>query len=127
MAILCNTPSIRTPLSGLSGSTQWRNTRAPSSHFINGHQFRNRPIKNMIRLLLMIFLQNTASPAASSLGITNDIALPTANKKKGNTRSVGVNPCQGACLRGGKVCVRLPGLFTNIMRQTVAPRKTSSE
>jgi hypothetical protein len=27
---------------------------------------------------------------------------PTINKKKGNTKSVGVTPCQSACLNGGK-------------------------
>jgi len=33
-------------------------------------------------------------------GITKLKALPTANKKEGNTRSVGVNPCHCACNNG---------------------------
>ena len=38
--------------------------------------------------------------ARPKLGITKDKALPTAKRKKGNTRSVGVRPCQGACAKG---------------------------
>jgi hypothetical protein len=49
---------------------------------------------------LITFFQKTDSPAASSLGKTKAMALPTANKKNGNTRSVGVTPCQGACSSG---------------------------
>ena len=37
---------------------------------------------------------------SSSRGITNAMALPTANKKNGNTKSVGVTPCQPACSNG---------------------------
>ena len=36
----------------------------------------------------------------NTLGITNASALPTAKRKKGKTRSVGVQPCQGACSSG---------------------------
>ena len=71
-----------------------------SVHFTNGHQLRKRPIKKMRAVLFNTFFQNKASPPASSFGITKAIALPTANKKNGNTRSVGVNPCQGACSSG---------------------------
>src|SRR5689334_24114986 len=45
----------------------------------------------------IIFFQKVASPAALSFGITKERALPTAKRKKGNTISVGVNPCHGAC------------------------------
>lgn len=78
-------------------------------------------------LLLNTFLRNTEVPAACSLGITKAMALPTANRKKGNTRSVGVHPCQGACASGAYRCDQLPGLFTRIMNATVAPRNTSRE
>jgi hypothetical protein len=61
------------------------------------------------------------------LGITKDIALPTANKKKGKTKSVGVQPCQLAWDKGLKVLDQEPGLFTKIMSATVAPLKTSNE
>jgi hypothetical protein len=54
----------------------------------------------MSKVRLVIFFQKAALLPASNFGITKAIALPTANKKKGNTKSVGVTPCQGACLRG---------------------------
>ena len=51
-------------------------------------------MRNMRKVLFKTFFQNTAGPAASSFGNTKAMALPTANKKKGNTKSVGVHPCQ---------------------------------
>ena len=64
---------------------------------------------------------------SSNLGNTKAMALPTANKKKGKTKSVGVIPCQVACFNGAYILPQLPGLFTNIMSATVAPLNTSSE
>lgn len=55
------------------------------------------------------------------------IAFPTANKKEGNTRSVGVNPCHEACNSGANGVAPLPGVFTIIMKHTVMPRNTSSD
>ena len=54
------------------------------------------------------------------------MALPTANKKNGKTKSVGVHPCQLACANGLKICPQEPGLFTRIIKATVAPLKTSN-
>ena len=48
-----------------------------------------------------IFFQKVASPAALILGMTKERAFPTAKRKKGNTISVGVRPCQAACSSGG--------------------------
>ena len=76
---------------------------------------------------VITILQNIRGPAVSSLGITKARALPTAKRKNGNTRSVGVSPCHAACSSGSKICDHVPGLFTSIMRQTVAPRNTSRE
>src|SRR6186713_3576586 len=101
MAILCSTPKALTPLPGFFASTHDLKTISPPSHFEKGHQFKNNPIKKISKVLFIIFFQNTASPAASNLGITKDNALPTAKRKKGKTRSVGVKPCQGACANGG--------------------------
>ena len=53
------------------------------------------------------------------------MALPTANKKEGNTKSVGVKPCQCACNKGAYVVALLPVVFTIIIRQIVIPLKTS--
>ena len=80
---------------------------------------------NMV--LLSTFFQKSRSVPCANFGITNDIALPTANKKKGKTKSVGVRPCQLACARGLKICPQEPGLFTKIMRATVAPLNTSND
>ena len=55
------------------------------------------------------------------------IALPTANKKEGNTRSVGVKPCHAACSNGLKGAAPLPGVFTMIIKQMVIPLNTSRE
>lgn len=52
-------------------------------------------------------------------------ALPTAKRKEGNTKSVGVKPFQSACLSGQKTAAQLPGVLTMIMKQTVSPRNTS--
>ena len=127
MAIRCSTPSIRTPLSGFLGLTQYLNWSASFCQLTKGYQFKNNPIKKINNDLVMTFFQNAAEPAISNLGNTKAIALPTANKKKGNTRSVGVIPCHFACSSGLNICDQEPGLFTSIIRQTVAPRNTSRE
>lgn len=92
-----------------------------------GDQFRKKPIRKINAERVNTFLRKAAVPAVSSRGITNDKALPTANKKKGKTRSVGVQPCQGACSSGAYKFDQLPGLLTNIIKATVAPRNTSRE
>jgi hypothetical protein len=96
-------------------------------HFTNGLQFKNNPITKMRMVLLTTFLKKNAVPFSSNLGITKAIALPTAKRKKGNTKSVGVHPCQGACSNGGNIFDHEPGLFTKIINATVAPLKTSKE
>src|SRR5690606_3051800 len=103
------------------------NCNAPSIHCTNGNQFNPKPIRKIRTVLLITFFQNIASPASCKRGMTNDIALPTANKKNGNTKSVGVHPCQGACFNGANIVPQVPGLFTKIISATVAPRNTSSE
>jgi len=115
------------PLSGFVGLTQYLKTRWSPLQVIKGDQLRKRPMAKMSRALLNTFFRKTGLPAASSLGITNAMALPTAKRKKGKTRSVGVQPCQGACSKGVYICAQLPGLFTSIINATVAPRKTSRE
>ena len=143
----CRTPMIRTPFTvsitlpdaSFTRSVQVKPLKIvtlcsvlePSTHRLtsvtNGHQFKKRPMRNISSDRVITFFQKIASPAASRRGITNAIALPTAKRKKGNTRSVGVKPCHGACSSGSNICPQLPGLFTRIIRHTVAPLKTSSE
>lgn len=100
MAIRCNTPNIRTPLLLSVMFTQLMKLRPSSVHLKKGHQFRKRPIRNINTVRFAIFFQKITFPATSRRGNTKDIALPTANKKKGKTKSVGVRPCQGACSSG---------------------------
>ena len=102
-------------------------TNTPSDHFIKGLQFKKRPIANINKVRLITFFQKSLPVPKANFGITKLMALPTANKKKGNTKSVGVQPCQLACPKGLKICPQLPGLFTKIIRATVAPLKTSKE
>ena len=63
----------------------------------------------------------------SHLGKTKLIALPIANKKEGNTKSVGVKPCHLACNKGANVSAPSPGVFTMIIKQMVIPLKTSRD
>jgi purine nucleoside permease len=119
MAMRCKTPNIRMLSQDFATSTL-------SLHFTNGLQFKNKPMAKMRMVLLTTFKKN-AVPFSSNLGITKAIALPTAKRKKGNTKSVGVHPCQGACSNGGNIFDHEPGLFTKIINATVAPLKTSKE
>src|SRR5690606_7399465 len=97
------------------------------THCIKGHQFTNKPIAKMRTVRFTTFFQKVVSPASCNRGMTNAMAFPTAKRKKGKTRSVGVQPCQGACFKGENICDHVPGLLTNIIKATVAPRKTSKE
>ena len=54
----------------------------------------------MIAVRLKIFRKTSDWLKEFHFAITKLIAFPTANKKEGNTRSVGVNPCQCACSSG---------------------------
>jgi hypothetical protein len=66
-------------------------------------------------------------PDFSKLGKTKLSELPIVNKKDGNTKSAGVNPCQLTCLKGAKVCNTSPGVLTIIIKQIIMPRKTSKD
>src|SRR5690606_13617524 len=104
------TPNSLTPFSGLSVLTHSRNARLSPTHCTNGHQFRNRPMANMRIVLFITFLKNALLPLSCRRGITNAMAFPTAKRKNGNTRSVGVHPCQGACFKGANMWLHDPGL-----------------
>src|SRR5687768_17518556 len=55
------------------------------------------------------------------------MATPTMNRKNGKIRSVGVQPCQSACLSGPYMWCHEPGLFTMSIAAMVMPRKMSSD
>ena len=81
----------------------------------------------MSRVLLKIFPSTAALLIAANFFRAKLIALPTAKRKEGNTRSVGVQPFQWAWRNGEYVKVSLPGVFTMIIKQTVIPLKISRD
>jgi len=88
---------------------------------------RKSPTRNIRATLLRI--RNSAGPENSKLYLRSEyhIATPEIKRKEGNTRSVGVHPCHGACRSGAKTWVQVPGVFTIIIKATVIPLKTSSD
>lgn len=84
------------------------------------------PSKKINNVRFITLPKKAPSPRARYFSIEKLIALPTAKRKDGNTRSVGVKPCQLACRSGEKGVAPSPGVLTIIMKQTVNPRKTSS-
>src|ERR1700686_2880957 len=55
------------------------------------------------------------------------MATPTINKKKGKTRSVGVQPFHSECFNGQYEDGPSPGSLTKIIAAIVTPRNTSSD
>jgi hypothetical protein len=78
----------------------------------------------MSAVLLKILVRIAELLMLTHLGITKLIAFPTAKRKDGKTKSVGVKPCHLACCKGAKV-MSFPGVLTTIIRQMVIPLKTS--
>ena len=105
----CNTPNIL----------------ALSNDPVKGNQYIKKPSTNKIKLRLKMLKSSFALPAFSKLGNTKLSELPIANKKDGKTKSVGVKPCQLACIKGAKVCAPAPGVLKMIIKQMVIPLKTS--
>ena len=120
-AMRCNTPIKRSVSQLRATSSPWASQRT------NGLKFNNTPMAKMSTVRLATLRQKAAVLPLCKPGMASASALPTANKKKGKTRSVGVQPCHGACAKGGNKAVQLPGLLTKIIKATAAPRSTSSE
>jgi hypothetical protein len=53
--------------------------------------------------------------------------MPTIKRKKGYTRSVGVQPFHFECSRGEYTYCQLPGVFTIIINASVNPLNMSRE
>ena len=53
-----------------------------------------------LRLMILVISSESLAPADKRLPSAMDMAMPTMNKKKGKTKSVGVQPCHSACLKG---------------------------
>ena len=94
-----------------------------------GMRVRNMPRAKRIRVLLnnLEYKPGFSILCSSLREKENEMETPTINRKKGKTRSVGVQPCHSACLRGAYTCVQLPGLLTNIIPAMVSPRKASKD
>lgn len=114
----CNTPNMRSVS---------REIIEPEEKSTNGNQFNKNPIRKISANRLSVFVQNFRESLVSVRFTVKANALPTANRKDGNTRSVAVNPCHDACNRNGYTSSHEPGEFTIIMKQTVMPRNTSSD
>jgi hypothetical protein len=63
---------------------------------VKGNQYIKYPNKNIKAVLFNILNNTVALDNFSHLGKTKLIAFPTANKKEGKTKSVGVNPFHAA-------------------------------
>jgi hypothetical protein len=81
----------------------------------------------MMSALLKTFPIKADGGRKANFLILKLMEFPTAKRKVGKTRSVNVNPCHSACLKGEYILPQSPGVFTIIMRQTVRPLSTSSE
>jgi len=83
-AMRCSTPRIR----------KWEMS------FENGKAFNISPIRkiNNTRLIILPVIFETGW----FFNLSNEyaIAVPTIKRKNGKIKSVGVHPCQSACLRG---------------------------
>src|SRR5688500_14907993 len=117
----CKTPITRVSLMGAPTIAPVSLTRK------KGNQYIRYPNMKMSIVRFKIFLIKTASLICLYLSKEKDMALPTAKRNDGKTRSVGVKPCHAACCRGAKGAAPLPGVFTIIIKQMVIPRKTSSD
>jgi hypothetical protein len=67
-----------------------------------GKRARKIPRPKRITVLFMVFKYNSffVIPCSIFLEKEREMETPIINKKKGNIRSVGVQPCHSACLRG---------------------------
>src|SRR6516225_11211130 len=89
-----------------------------------GNQYKKNPQRKMMSVRLKILPNTCDWLIVLHFFITKLMAFPTAKRNEGNTRSVGVKPCQAACSRGEYVNL-LPDVFTIIIKQIVIPLNTS--
>ena len=75
---------------------------------------------------LRIFAKTSVLDQFAHLFMEKLKAAPTAKRKEGKTKSVGVKPCHAACWSGRNTYDQLPGEFTMIIKTIAMPRKTSS-
>src|SRR6185295_1436788 len=94
---------------------------------------QGKPLRTMPRRKMTAERRSTRAstgrsrPSPARRPNESGIDTPTMKRKKGKTRSVGVQPCQSAWRSGGYTARQVPGLFTSTMAATVIPRRASSE
>src|SRR6476646_8322262 len=95
----------------------------------SGNQWRTTPIANRASPRHKTCLKRCGRESPRRRRELNEkaIATPTMKTKKGNTRSVGVQPFQWACSRGQYEDEPSPGLFTRIIAAIVIPRNRSRD
>src|ERR1700744_62066 len=101
------------------------NDHCPFSTLKNGNQYIRYPIRKISSVRLNILPNTAPLSICANFFMVKLMALPTAKRKEGNTRSVGVNPFHLAWLSGQKASP--PGLLTMIIKQIVIPRNTSRD
>src|SRR5690606_18437095 len=94
-------------------------TRNCSRGSLKGKALSNNPKLKMTTNRRIIRNPNALDQENSDLRNEKNIAAPTINKKKGNTRSVGVQPCQSACWNGAYISLHEPGVLTRIINAIV--------
>ena len=90
------------------------------------YQVNKYPTKKIRKLRLKILYRMIFSDGLSNFLNAKGMALPTAKRKDGNTKSVNVQPFHSACSNCENGVAPLPCVFTIIMRKIVIPRNTSS-
>ena len=86
----------------------------------------SRPIRNSVAVRRQILASAARLGWCLNDRSENQADTPIAKRNDGNTRSVGVKPCQCACCNGPQETSPLPGVLTMIIRAMVMPRKMSS-
>ena len=87
--------------------------------------FSKNPVRKIKKALTTIFFNEATLSVSLYLAKANERAVPTMNRKKGKTRSVGVQPLHAACFKGEKTLPQDPGLLTKIIPAIVMPLSTS--
>ena len=79
-------------------ASRTNNKGMPTSSFrcIRLKKLRKKPSRKMRSVRVINLAIGTGSPS----GLASTMETPTRNKKKGKTRSVGVQPCHLACSKG---------------------------
>jgi hypothetical protein len=70
-----------------------------------------------VKRLLLLWTSNLSKDCA--------MLNPTIKRKNGNTKSVGVHPSHGACLKGAYTYCQEPGVLTIIINAIVIPLRIS--